>query len=168
MITVPGNKKAYYTFGVTHGKVTEYGIALTSRTVSTSGASLLNQVLFSVGAMGRKMDSFPEVKAPRKHLSSSFAELFVDVDSRPGSRSPPATCGLPTRSRHRSERFTENYLAPGGTDPSGGPIRLASVIATNARDRPGPSPPTGDHAALTTGLRRSPSPTAVGDGSLVP
>ncbi|MER7133601.1 hypothetical protein [Streptosporangium saharense] len=28
VITVPGNKKAYYTFGVTHGKVTEYGIAL--------------------------------------------------------------------------------------------------------------------------------------------
>ncbi|MFC3985800.1 hypothetical protein [Streptosporangium jomthongense] len=28
VITVPGNKKAYYTFGVTRGKVTEYGIAL--------------------------------------------------------------------------------------------------------------------------------------------
>jgi hypothetical protein len=28
VITVPGNKKAYYSFGVTHGKVTEYGIAL--------------------------------------------------------------------------------------------------------------------------------------------
>ncbi|WP_433252646.1 hypothetical protein ACQPYK_23280 [Streptosporangium sp. CA-135522] len=28
VITVPGNKEAYYTFGVTHGKVTEYGIAL--------------------------------------------------------------------------------------------------------------------------------------------
>ncbi|MFC0861608.1 hypothetical protein ACFHYQ_04770 [Sphaerimonospora cavernae] len=27
-ITVPGNKKAYYTFGVTRGKVTEYGMAL--------------------------------------------------------------------------------------------------------------------------------------------
>ncbi|MFI6393317.1 hypothetical protein ACIBHY_40345 [Nonomuraea sp. NPDC050547] len=26
--TVPGNKKAYYTFGLTRGKVTEYGIAL--------------------------------------------------------------------------------------------------------------------------------------------
>ncbi|WP_345147543.1 hypothetical protein [Nonomuraea rubra] len=26
MITVPGNKKAYYTFGVMHGKVTEYGV----------------------------------------------------------------------------------------------------------------------------------------------
>lgn len=26
--TVPGNKKAYYSFGVTRGKVTEYGIAL--------------------------------------------------------------------------------------------------------------------------------------------
>ncbi|WP_344844010.1 hypothetical protein [Nonomuraea dietziae] len=31
VITVPGNKKAYYTFGVTHGKVTEYGIALTKQ-----------------------------------------------------------------------------------------------------------------------------------------
>ncbi|MER7498856.1 hypothetical protein AB0L05_07090 [Nonomuraea pusilla] len=28
VITVPGNKKAYYSFGVTRGKVTEYGIAL--------------------------------------------------------------------------------------------------------------------------------------------
>lgn len=28
VVTVPGNKKAYYTFGVTRGKVTEYGIAL--------------------------------------------------------------------------------------------------------------------------------------------
>lgn len=28
VITVPGNKKAYYSFGVTHGKVTEYGLAL--------------------------------------------------------------------------------------------------------------------------------------------
>ncbi|GAA4964824.1 hypothetical protein GCM10023334_085440 [Nonomuraea thailandensis] len=28
VITAPGNKKAYYSFGVTHGKVTEYGIAL--------------------------------------------------------------------------------------------------------------------------------------------
>jgi hypothetical protein len=27
-ITVPGNRKAHYTFGVTRGKVTEYGIAL--------------------------------------------------------------------------------------------------------------------------------------------
>lgn len=28
VITVPGNKKAYYSFAVTQGKVTEYGIAL--------------------------------------------------------------------------------------------------------------------------------------------
>ncbi|WP_345572529.1 hypothetical protein [Nonomuraea rosea] len=28
VIKVPGNKKAYYSFGVTRGKVTEYGIAL--------------------------------------------------------------------------------------------------------------------------------------------
>ncbi|MGR6919685.1 hypothetical protein ACU635_36100 [[Actinomadura] parvosata] len=28
VITVPGNKKAYYTFGVTRDKITEYGIAL--------------------------------------------------------------------------------------------------------------------------------------------
>ena len=28
VVTVPGNKKAYYTFTVTRGKVTEYGIAL--------------------------------------------------------------------------------------------------------------------------------------------
>ncbi|WP_214414155.1 hypothetical protein [Sphaerisporangium fuscum] len=31
VITVPGNKKAYYSFGVTHGKVAEYGIALNTQ-----------------------------------------------------------------------------------------------------------------------------------------
>ncbi|MFC6900630.1 hypothetical protein ACFQGX_35820 [Nonomuraea dietziae] len=41
------------------------------------------------------------------------------------------------------------------------------MIATNARDRRAVAADW-RHAALTTGLRRSPSPTAVGDGSLVP
>lgn len=31
VVKVPGNKKAYYSFGVSHGKVTEYGIALNTQ-----------------------------------------------------------------------------------------------------------------------------------------
>ncbi|MER6951368.1 hypothetical protein ABT294_45865 [Nonomuraea sp. NPDC000554] len=31
VITVPGNKKAYYSFGVAHSKVAEYGIALNNQ-----------------------------------------------------------------------------------------------------------------------------------------
>lgn len=31
VITAPGNKKAHYSFGITHGKVAEYGIALNNQ-----------------------------------------------------------------------------------------------------------------------------------------